>query len=147
WRERLEPGIYRSHKVACSSTADRRAGRRCGCVLQLQVPGISPGRTRFVAFAGTVTEARAERRRLPAAGRPEPRAAQSAVPVTLDALAAAVFRARSPGWAANTVRNREDDYVRRIAPTLGGRPLEEVGRAHVEAWLAELIASGASRRA
>ncbi len=57
-----------------------------------------------------------------------------------------MFRARAAVWAANTLRNRDDDYRKRISPALGGLALEAITRARVEVWLAELIASGASRR-
>jgi hypothetical protein len=72
WRERVEPGIYRSHLLACRSSRDQRLGRRCECPWQVAAPGVRPGSTRLVTVAGTIGEARAERRRLMAEGRPEP---------------------------------------------------------------------------
>ena len=72
WRERIEPGVYRIHRIACASR-DARPGRRCGCAYQILVPGTRPGITRAVTVRGSVTQARAERRRLQAAGRPQPR--------------------------------------------------------------------------
>ena len=50
-----------------------------------------------------------------------------------------------PVLAANTVRNRDDDYRHRIAPTLGDLALGQVTRERVEAWLAELVANARSR--
>ena len=146
WRERVEPGLYRAHRTSCPSSADNRPGRRCGCPYEAKAPGTAPGTTRTVTIAGTVTEARAERRRLMSEGRPDVRTPDVRAG-TLDDFTGQVFRARSGSWAANTIRNREDDYTRRIAPTLGGLTLEEVDRPRVEGWLAGLIASGASRRA
>jgi len=108
---------------------------------------MKPGTTRSVLFEGSLRDARAQRRALLAAGRPEPEPDVGPAPGTLDELAAEVFRARSPAWAPNTTRNRDDDYVGRIAPTLGALPLVEMTRSRVETWLAETIASGASRRA
>lgn len=39
WRGRIEPGLYRAHRLACPSSRDQRGGRRCGCPWQLVVPG------------------------------------------------------------------------------------------------------------
>lgn len=145
WRERVEAGLYRAHAVACPRSADRRAGGRCGCPFELKAPGPKPGTTRTVTFHGSIREAKAQHARLKLAGRPAP-PPEHPERNTLDHLAGQVFRARAPSWAANTLRNREDDYLRRIAPALGGLPLEELDRPCVEVWLAELIAVASSRR-
>jgi integrase len=147
WRERLGPGFYRAHRVTCPRTTDRRAGGRCECPFEAQVPGHTPGRTRSVMLPGPVGAARAERRRLMAAGRPSaPVPAPSIAAGTLNAFAASYFRARAPVLAANTIRNRDDDYRRRIALELGDLPLEALTREVVEEWLARLVAVAASRR-
>jgi hypothetical protein len=65
---------------------------------------------------------------------------------TLHAFATAWFQARAPVWAPNTLRNREDDYIRRIAPTLGEVKLADLGRERVEVWLGDLIRTSPSRR-
>jgi hypothetical protein len=31
WREPIEAGLLRLHRVACPSSSDHRPGRRCGC--------------------------------------------------------------------------------------------------------------------
>ncbi|MGE3138139.1 MAG: tyrosine-type recombinase/integrase [Thermoleophilia bacterium] len=108
------------------------------------MPGPKIGTTRTATFHGSLAEARAERRRLLAAGRPAP--PREAAVITLNDLAARVFQARSVTWAANTLRNREDDYVRRLAPAIGEFVLSDLDRRRVEEWLASLIGSGASRR-
>lgn len=146
WRETVEQGLYRSHRVACPSSRDRRPGRRCRCPFQIQVPSSEAGRTRFVSVDGTVGAARAMRRRLLAEGRPAPLRASSAPVETLDDFAAVYLRAKSAVLAANTVRNREDDYRHRISSDLGHLRLEELTRHRIELWLADLIASASSRR-
>jgi integrase len=146
WRERVEPGLYRAHRLSCPRSADRRGGARCGCPWEFPAPGFESGRTRTVTFAGTLTEARAERRRLQVEGRPaspvtRPRAS------TLNDFAASYFRARAPVLAYNTVRSREYDYLTHIAPALGRLDLADVTRERVEVWLAGLAARSTSRRA
>ena len=144
WRETLEPGVYRTHRLACESTRDRKTGRRCGCPLQVKVPGHAPGTTRMVTVTGSITEARAERRRLMAEGRPAVEATDE--PTTLDEFTAHYLRSRAPVLSSETIRNRNDDYRLRIAPELGHLGLGEISREIVEAWLGKLIAAASSRR-
>jgi integrase len=147
WRERIEPGLYRSHRLACPSSRHHRGGRRCGCPWQLVVPGARPGDTRLVAFAGTAREARAERRRLLAAGRPEPVAHRPPVePATLDEFTGDYLRARSAVLAPHTIAGTETEYRLRISPVLGQLRLEEITRERVEVWLAALVTTASSRR-
>jgi integrase len=148
WRERIEPGLYRAHRLSCPSSRDRRAGRRCGCPWQLVVPGARPGGTQLVTFAGTVREARAERRRLLAAGRPEPATVHRPPPepATLDDFAGDYLRARSAVLAPHTIAGTETEYRLRISPVLGQLRLEEITRERVEVWLAGLVKTASSRR-
>src|SRR5664280_1846056 len=89
WRDSIEPGVYRNHAISCPASRDERPGRRCAWAYQALVPGMRPGLTRAVTVRGSVTAARAERRRLQAAGRPVVVAAEPGPPaiLTLDALA------------------------------------------------------------
>ena len=79
--------------VGCARSAYRKPKGRCDCPLQAKVPGHAPGTTRMVTVHGTLGEARAERRRLMAAGRP-PEPTHDLEPGTLDRFAAAYLRAR-----------------------------------------------------
>lgn len=146
WRETVEPGLYRVHLVACPRSADQRAGGRCSCPFALKVPGTAPGSTRTIGHPGPVAEARAERRRLLAAGRPEPDR-QTLEVGALNAFTASYFRAKAPVLAYNTVRSREYDYLTYVAPALGELSLDALTRERVEVWLAELAAAAPSRRA
>lgn len=142
WRERIEPGLYRGHLVNCPRTADRKPGGRCPCPYELHVPGVASGRFRSLAFRGTLAEARAERRRLLSEGRLAPDfVIGTANGQTLDAFTADYFRVKGHSLAANTIRNREDDYLRRIAPELGRLELTQLTRERVEVWLAGLVAA------
>lgn len=137
WRETIEPGVYRSHRVGCASSSDRREGRRCGCALQVKVPGTAPGTTRMLTVEGTLTEARAERRRLLAAGRPQGKR-EPTWEGTLTQFAAEYLRARSAVLAASTIRGYDEAYRHKIAPALGELQVPEVTRARIEVWLADL---------
>ena len=146
WRETIEPGLYRAHRLACASSVDHRAGRRCRCPFQVKAPGPTPGSTRMVSVAGSVSEARAERRRLMAAGRPEPQAPEP-VSWLLHDLARDWFAAGEPRWSPGTFALREHAYRRRIAPRFAAAGLDDLNRVAIEAWAAELIGGGHGRRA
>ncbi len=64
WREYVETGLYRAHRVACPRSADHRPGGRCDCPWQAAVPASVPGEWRTVTVQGTRREARAIRRRM-----------------------------------------------------------------------------------
>jgi integrase len=147
-RERIEPGVYRLHTVRSPASKDQRPGRRCGCAFQVLVPGMRPGITRAVTVRGSVSQARAERRRLQAAGRP---VAVAAVPdpsptLSVNALAEQWIHTRSGVLAPNTLAVVEVDLRLRIAPVLGDTSANEVTRQRVEELVADLIRQGASVR-
>jgi len=148
WRERIEPGVYRIHTIACPATRDERPGRRCGCSYQVLVPGMRPGLTRALTVRGSVTQARAERRRLQAAGRPVVVTAEPGPPpsLTLSALADQWQRTRSGVLAPNTLAEVEVDVRLRLAPVLGALAVGEITRQHVDELVAHLLRSGASVR-
>jgi len=147
WRERIEPGVYRLHRIACPSSRDERPGRRCGCAYQVLVPGLRPGITRAVTVRGSVTQARAERRRLQAAGRPEPMPATPVPEVpTLSELAERWIVARTGVLAPNTVAEVETDVRLRLAPAFGDLRVDQIRRQQVDELVASLLRSGASVR-
>ncbi len=141
WRERVEPGLYRAHRTACPSSIDRRPERRCSCSWELQVPGVAAGRSRTVTVTGTLTEARAERRRLMAAGRPVAAAVPAVESGTLDAFAGHVLRARSAVLAPSTIRGLAEGYRLYVSPALGSVEVAALTRESVEGWIAELSAT------
>ncbi len=145
WRERVESGIYRQHKVACPASATRTPRKRCQCPFTLIVPGDAPGKTRQVAYPGSISDARNERRRLQSAGITRPAAAPSE-DGTVDAFALAYFRSKAAVLSPNTIRNREEDYVKRIAPDLGSLQLQELTRERVQQWLTDLLPRSKSQR-
>ena len=145
WREQIEPGIYRAHRVACPASTDHRPHRRCGCSYQILVPGPTPGRTRMMTVRGTITEARATKRRLQAEGRPAAPKHEHA-DETLDAFAARYLRAKSATFSPHTIKSIETEYRLRIAPSLGHLRLSELARERIEIWLADLIRRASSRR-
>lgn len=145
WREKIEPGVYRTHRVACPSSDDQEPGRRCRCPLQINVPGRAPGTTRMVTIDGTLTLARSERRRRMAAGRPE--GLEAGRPATIHALAIEWFRAGRSRWTPGTYELRDHAYRTPIAGRWGPLELAEVTRPAIEEWAAKLIGQGHGRRA
>lgn len=138
WREPVEPGLYRVHRLACPSSQDERPGRRCRCPFILVVPGAQPGTRRQVSHPGPIGEARTERRRLLAAGRPEPEAAPVA-PETLHDLARDYFRTIAAALAPSTLKGYEEAYVRSIAPRLASLELRTLTRERMEDWVAGVL--------
>lgn len=144
WREKVEAGLYRAHRVACPSTTDQRPRRRCSCPFQVVVPGSSPGATRVVTVTGSIGEARTERSRLRGEGRPA--AAPMVEEGSLDEFAGVYFRAKAATLAPSTIKGLDEAYRLRVAPTLGDLDLCEVTRERVEVWLASTL-SASSRHA
>jgi len=140
--------VYRLHTIACPASRDERPGRRCGCAYQVLVPGIRPGLTRAVTVRGSVAQARAERRRLQAAGRPVIAAPVPGPPpsLTLSALAEQWMRTRTGVLAPNTLAEVEVDLRLRLAPVLGELAVGEITRQHVDELVADLLRGGASVR-
>lgn len=147
WRERVDTGLYRAHRLACAAGQRRRTGRRCDCPYELQVPARPPRRSRTITFAGTITQARAERHRLLGAGLPAPPRDPGAAPANLDELAGRYLAVRSATLEPNTIATTERHYVARITAPLGGLALHQLDRARIEGWLAAMIRSGVSRHA
>ncbi|HVA20014.1 MAG TPA: hypothetical protein VMU55_07555, partial [Solirubrobacteraceae bacterium] len=148
WRERIEPGVYRLHRISCPAFGDERPGRRCGCAYQVLVPGERPGITRTVTVRGSVTQARAERRRLQAAGRPVATQPAPEPPprLTLTALAEQWMPTREGVLAPNTLAEVEVDLRLRLAPVLGQVPVDQITRQHVDELVADLVRREASVR-
>lgn len=144
WREKIEPGLYRTHRVGCESSADQKPNRRCGCPFQVKVPGLAIGSTRMVSISGTVSDARAERRRLMAAGRPVAKVV--AEPTLLDEFTVSYLRARSAVLSSAAIYSTEESYRLRVSPVFGSMDLADITRERLEAWVADLIAASTSRR-
>jgi hypothetical protein len=110
WRERVEPGVYRSHRLACPSSRDRRAGRRCACALQVSVPGPSGGSTLVSLEPGaSLADARKEKRRR-MGGRPLPVDVHGPLPRSVHELAVLYLRDREPLLAPATIRTIAEGY-------------------------------------
>ena len=149
WRETLEPGVYRVHRLACDSSRDRRKRRRCGCPLAVAVPGPTGGSTLHTLELGaTLLDARRAKARAVAAGRPAPpRALELAnTPTTVRDLARAYLRARASLLAPATVRTLEDG-LRLALPVVGHVALVEFSRSYVEQLVARLLGEDRSAHA
>lgn len=143
WRERVETGLYRYHRVSCPSSRTKKASRRCECAFYFQVPKSAAGPQRTVrATATSVREARAERAAAISgltaprgtAGRPRHRAAAP----TLETYAAQYLNAHRHRLSPHTVTTYDRDLRLRIAPYLGGRPINDISRTDVNEWVARL---------
>ena len=112
------------------------------------MPGTRPGLTRAVTVRGSLTQARAERRSLQAAGRPVALAPGPDPPpsLTLSALAERWQRTRTGVLAPNTLAEVDVDVRLRLAPVLGERPVDQITRQHVDEMVAHLLRGGASLR-
>jgi len=144
WREHIEPGVYKAHRLACPSSTDHKPKRRCDCPYQVKVPGHEVGTTRMVTIVGSVGEARAERRRLMSEGHPAP--APETWQGTLRELAADYLRARAPVLAPATIYTVDESFRLRIDPVLGHLRPNEINRERLEVWLADLTQSATSSR-
>lgn len=147
WREPLEPGLYKNHRVGCRSSTERQPGRRCGCPFLLTVPGDFPGSTRQVQHPGPVRAARAEKRRLQAAGygarpaTPEPEQIE-----TVQEFFIRYLRLRERSLAPSTLYTIDETYRLRIGPAIGDLPLREVTRERVLEFVNGVAANATSTR-
>ena len=98
----------------------------------------------MATVTGTLTDARAERRRRMAEGRPAP--AADTWQGTLRELAADYLRTRAPILAPATIYTVDESFRLRIDPALGHLHPDEITRERVEVWLADLTNAASSRR-
>lgn len=145
WREKLEPGIYRSHRVSCDSSADHRDGRRCSCPLQV-VLATGEKRSTWATIEGGLPEARRARARAVAdVGKVSvPRATPA---VALDVFAGEWFASRETMLRPATLAAHRNAFDQRISPALGSVKLDALTRERVEGWLSELVRRDSHRRA
>lgn len=145
WRERLEPGIYRSHRVSCDSSADHREGRRCGCPLQV-VLATGARRSAWTTVDGLPEARRARARAVADVGKGTTTVATLPA-VALDVFAAEWFASRETMLRPATLAVHRNAFDQRIAPALGSVKLDALTRERVEAWLSELVRRDSHRRA
>ena len=102
WRERLEPGIYRNHRVGCPSSSDQRPGRRCGCPVMVVIK--RDGRHEWRTLDDGATLAAGRRARAEMATRPRAVVVRSDAVIVRD-FADAYFRAVGPMRGRRRPRN------------------------------------------
>lgn len=132
WNEHVEPGIKKAHAVACPSTSDRRAGRRCRCPYKIKVPGRQPGSVTDRTVHGSITVARNERRIALAEGRPAPETTDS--PTLLD-WSTRYFKSHAHKWEPATVTLRSRSFRLHIEPVLGHHLLTDLDLSVVQQWI------------
>lgn len=144
WREPIEPGIYRIHRVACPSSADEKPGRRCGCPYSVRVPGDRTSRT--LKVEGTREDARRERAKRVGAGKQADVVITSG-PKTVHELAADYFAANASSWQPSTVELNDGLYKSWVMPKFGDTIAATIAKTDVAAWMASGRAMKAPRRA
>ena len=148
WREKVEPGIHRHHTATCPRSTDHREGGRCGCSWQIKVPGSRPRSSVTVTLRGvTLAEARNERRRRLAAGRPEVKPATSPGLGTLDDLAGEYLRYAEPLLSLATIRGYDDAYRLDVSPHIGAMPPESLDLVTLDGWWSGLLRTTTRDRA
>jgi integrase len=144
WRERVEPGLYRNHRVECRASETERAGFRCDCryAAHLPVRG-KPGRLSLQALRSTsLKEARAEK-------------ASRQLEKQSELLADGRIKVENffDIWIATatlddpTKASYRRIYNRDVRPSFGQRRLCEVRPEHIMRWVRELESESESRRA
>jgi integrase len=144
WREPIEGGVHRAHRVACPSTTDHKPRRRCSCPYEVRVPG-GTGTARTLTVPGSLEDARRERARRVAAGRQVVRVAVTES--TVHELAADYFRACTPSWQPSTTELANGLYKGWVSPMFGTETAATVTRTAVDAWMRSTKAAKAPRRA
>jgi len=109
----------------------------------MKVPDSRPGRTRMVSHPGPIADARAERRRLMAQGRPD---VAEVAPETLTEFFGQWMRASQRTLAPSTLYTYDEAFRLRIGPALGQMYLPELTHERVVGFVNELAATASSTR-
>jgi integrase len=144
WREAIEPGIYRVHRIGCPSSTDEKPGRRCSCPYSVRVPG-GTGTSRTLKVPGTREDARRERAKRIGAGKQV-----VVVPMgesTVHELALDYFAANAPSWQASTTELADGLYKSWVMPKWGETIASTLTKADIVLWMASGRATKAPRRA
>ncbi len=142
WRERIETGLYRNHRVSCQASLDREVGFACDCPFQAHLPTSSPGQTYPQNLNATsLAEARKEknlRQRLGRRGR-------GGNKVTVSEFFWGVFLDKQQLRPA-TRRNYARVFRTFHEPYVGRLRLSELNEEHVAELIAHLDAQAMKRR-
>jgi integrase len=145
WREPVESGVHRIHRLACPSSGDRKPRRRCACPYEVRVPTGRRGGAMLTVDGNLEDARRARAKAIAEAGtvRAEPLARGDD---TLHGFSIDYFRARAHRLRPGSLEVYERQYRTRIAPTLGSLRLDQLTRQRLEAWLAGLVERDPARR-
>jgi integrase len=141
WREKIEPGLYRSHRVGCRASETQEPGVRCGCPFQAHLRGTNGSRYPQNLRATTIAGARREKQRRQRAqrgGHADPR-------TTVSEFFWDAFLPKQQLRPA-TKRNYARVFRNYCEPVVGDLPLVEVHEEHVLELLAHLDECARERR-
>lgn len=130
WRERVEPGLYRAHRLSCPASGAREPDVNCTCPFQANLPGESGRRYPQNLRAGSLAEALAEKARRQRAARRGPAGSE----LTVAEFFWDAFLAKSQLRPA-TKRNYARIFRSYLEPVIGSIPLVQLN----EEDLAELV--------
>lgn len=151
WGESMGGGIRRDHRVACSSSQDRRRGRRCSCPFSWWGSVVHGSeRVRSRSF-GTLAEARAAKQ----AQLVEARVRRALVPVerqrradsrdgvTVFSYYSRWLKKNAERWSPNSVYIHDYMYRKHMHERFGSMLLGDLNPTMLEAWFAAVVeASG-----
>jgi integrase len=141
WREKIEPGLYRSHRVGCRASETQEPGVRCGCPFQAHLRGTNgsryPQNLRATTIAGARKE-KARRQRAQRDGRADPR-------TTVSEFFWDAFLPKQQLRPA-TKRNYARGFRNYCEPIVGDLPLADLHEEHILELLAHLDECAQERR-
>lgn len=142
WRERIETGLYRNHRVSCQASEEREPDFACDCPFQTHLPTTSPGRTYPQNLNATsLADARKEknlRQRLGRRGR-------GGGKITVAEFFWGVFLDKQQ-IRPSTRRNYARVFRTLHEPFVGRIRLSELNEEHVAELIAHLEAQAMKRR-
>jgi len=143
WRETIEPGLYRNHRVGCRATFSRKAGVRCNCPFQAHLPTDVPGKTYPQNLvAKTLRDAREEKERRQREGR---RANRTGSRLSISEFFWGAFMEKQQLRPA-TRRNYARVYRTYHEPVVGELPLCDFNEEHVAELISHLEKESQQRR-
>lgn len=142
WRQKVEPGLYRAHRVSCPASAKRAPIRRkCPCPWQVHVPTEIARRTRTVSFeADSLLEAQRMKKKLQGA---EVLREDGRISLTDFFFGPYLLTKR---LEPSSVQSYTRLFRVAIEPTLGSLRLDEISPEHIDAWLTRMAREAQTRR-
>lgn len=145
WRESMGEGIYRAHTSTCPSSTDKKPNRKCQCPYRWNKPWVLGVEQGPQTFHGSITEARALKRKQKAdsdsARKAKVNTRGTAPSMTLHEWSKFCMRSAVNRCKPSTLESYDVAYGQRVFPHLGNMRLDAITPRVVDQWMQARIKS------